>query len=157
MDPQMAESFRRIPYGIYVLTAKQGTEPRATIVSWVSQVSYDPPLLMVALRHNRQAVSAIRQGGFFSLSLLKIGQKAVVTQLKNPASARAFLESPEATGKQNAPFLKEALVSWDCRLFSVVEAGDHILFIGQVQAVSASSSGAALTTGDYGKTYIGQS
>lgn len=68
MDRQMAEAFRWIPYGIYVLTTRRGADSRAMIVSWVSQVSYSPPLLMVALRQNRPALPAIQESGAFSLS-----------------------------------------------------------------------------------------
>lgn len=43
MDPKMAEAFRFVPYGIYVLTTLREGKLRAMIVSWVSQVSYHPP------------------------------------------------------------------------------------------------------------------
>jgi flavin reductase (DIM6/NTAB) family NADH-FMN oxidoreductase RutF len=82
MDQQMAEAFRWIPYGIYVLTTQRGAESRAMIISWVSQVSYSPPLLMVALHQNRPALPVIRETGAFSLSLLSRDQKALVDRLK---------------------------------------------------------------------------
>ena len=86
MDPQMAEAFRWIPYGIYVLATRRGAESRAMIVSWVSQVSYSPPLLMVALRQNRPALPAIQESGAFSLSLLSRDQKPLVEDFKQPTS-----------------------------------------------------------------------
>ncbi|RPJ34179.1 MAG: flavin reductase, partial [Deltaproteobacteria bacterium] len=48
MDPSIPQAFLQIPYGIYVLATSQTTGPRAMVVSWVSQVSFSPPLLMTA-------------------------------------------------------------------------------------------------------------
>lgn len=156
MDSQMAEAFHLIPYGIYVLTTRGNSQPVGMIVSWVSQVSYSPPLLMVALRRNRPAIPAIQQKGVFSLSLMKKGQGALISRFKEPDFQPGFSELLASTGPDMPPFLKGALASWRCRLFSTVEAGDHILFIGEVQSVSADPGGQPLTTGDYGKNYIGQ-
>lgn len=157
MDPQMAKAFRLIPYGIYVLTARNGGQPCTTIVSWVSQVSYSPPLLMVALRRNRHALPILEESGVFALSLLRVEQKPMVVFLKNPISRRQFSELFVESGENGVPFLKEALASWECRVFTTMEAGDHILLVGEVRSASASREGKPLTTADYGKTYIGES
>lgn len=155
MDSPMAGAFHLIPYGIYVLTTREKSQPQGMIVSWVSQVSYSPPLLMVALRRNRPAISAIQQKGVFSLSLMKRGQGALISRFKKPDFQFGFSELFAETGPDMPPFLKGALASWGCRLFSTFEAGDHILFIGEVQGVSVDPGGQPLTTGDYGKNYIG--
>jgi flavin reductase (DIM6/NTAB) family NADH-FMN oxidoreductase RutF len=156
LETRMIEAFRLIPYGIYVLTTKRGTDLYAMIVSWVSQVSYSPPLLVVALRRNRRALPAIQESGFFSLSLLEREQKALVPQFKEsppePAFSIFFMES----GKKTAPSFKGCLASWECRLISTVEAVDHILCIGEVRSASVKGEGDPLTTLNYGKTYIGQ-
>ncbi len=151
----MVETLRSIPYGIYVLTARRGAEVEAVVVSWVSQVSYSPPLLMVALRRNRKALPVIRESRRFSLSLLKKEQRNLVTRLKLrpgepfPSDIFGGLDSGEC------PLVKDCLASWQCRLISLVEPGDHVLCIGEVQSASG-NEGTALTTMDYGKTYIGE-
>ena len=156
MDPQMTEAFRWIPYGLYVLTTHCRAESRAMIVSWVSQVSYSPPLLMVALRQNRPALPAIRESGQFSLSLLSLDQKALVHRFKEPASqgqtSGLFLQA----GQKGPPSIKGACASWECRLFSQREAGDHILIIGEVLSTLVYPERKPLTTAEYGGTYIGQ-
>jgi flavin reductase (DIM6/NTAB) family NADH-FMN oxidoreductase RutF len=156
MDPQMAEAFRRILYGIYVLTTQQGTESRAMIVSWVSQVSFSPPLLMVALRQNRPALPVIRESGLFCLSLLSRDQIARVARFKELTSqgqtSGLFLQARQ----KGPPSIKGACASWECRLFSQREAGDHILIIGEVISTLVNPQGEPLTTIDYGGTYIGQ-
>jgi len=157
MDPQMAEAFRRIPYGIYVLTTQPGAESSAMIVSWVSQVSYSPPLLMVALRRNRPALPAILESDTFSLSLLSRDQKPFVDYLKKPTFQHQLSGLFGQTNQKGAPIIKEAIAIWECRLFSRMEAGDHILLIGEVRSTMVNPEGKPLTTAEYGKTYIGQS
>ena len=156
MDPQMAEAFRWIPYGIYVLTTRRGTESRAMIVSWVSQVSYSPPLLMVALRQNRPALPAIQERGAFSLSLLSRDQKSLVEGFKEPTSPIQFSDLFRQASQKGPPILKGACVSWECRLFFRREVGDHVLIIGEVLSTMVNPEGEPLTTAEFGKTYIGQ-
>jgi len=156
MDPQMAEAFRWIPYGIYVLATRQGAESRAMIVSWVSQVSYSPPLLMVALRQNRPALPAIRESGAFSLSLLSRDQKRLVDRLKEPTSQNQPSDLFRQASQKGPPRIKGACASWECRLFSQRETGDHTLIIGEVISTMVNLEREPLTTAEYGKTYIGQ-
>jgi flavin reductase (DIM6/NTAB) family NADH-FMN oxidoreductase RutF len=127
------------------------------IVSWVSQISYSPPLLMAALHRRRYVLTALRECGFFSLSLLRVEQKPLVALFKNPISQPKFSELFVETGQKSAPFLKAALASWECRVFSTMEPGDHVLCVGEVRSASAMRDGKPLTTVDYGKTYLGQS
>lgn len=156
MDPQMAEAFRSIPYGIYVLTTRRGTESRGMIVSWVSQISYSPPLLMVALHQNRPALPAIQESRVFSLSLLSRDQKPLVDSLKQPSSPIQSLDLFRQVSQKAPPSIKGACVSWECRLFSQREVGDHVLIIGEVLSTMVNPEGEPLTTAEYGKTYIGQ-
>ncbi len=156
MDAGLSGAFRAIPYGIYLLTARQGAILHAVIVSWVSQVSFSPPRLMVALRHNRRAIPAIRETRSFSLSLLSREQKALVTRFKGPSLQDPSAELWEPGDSSGAPILRGCLAGWRCRLFSVVEAGDHFLFLGEVESVFGSHEGFPLTTLNLGKTYIGE-
>ncbi len=156
LDSRMAESFRSIPYGVYLLTARKGPDLFSVIVSWVSQISFSPPRLMVALRYNRRVIPAIKESGFFSLSLLSTAQKDLVVGFKglHPPAGRGDLW--EEADSFQAPILKGCSAGWKCRLFSVVEAGDHFLFLGEVESVSGRKEGSPLSTMELGKTYIGQ-
>ncbi len=155
MDPRMSEAFRAIPYGVYVLTTGRGDGVSAMIVSWVSQVSYEPPLLLAALRHTRRALPEIRKNGFFSLSLLRAGQVSLVSSLKRNPAAQALPLVDSVEG--GAPFIEGALACFACRVFSIFETGDHVSVNGEVLCTLKSPGENALTTPEYGKTYIGQS
>ena len=156
MNPEINQAFCRIPYGIYVLATKRADQTWAMIVSWVSQVSYSPPLLMVALRHNRPAITVIKERGLFSLGLLRRGQKQFVSLCKNPI-AQPMVQEFFIDDQEGVPYCRDALASWTCKVWSYFPAGDHVLFIGEVRLALSDQEGEPLTTAEYGKTYIGQS
>jgi flavin reductase (DIM6/NTAB) family NADH-FMN oxidoreductase RutF len=53
MQDQWIKAFAKMTYGIYVLTSGADEAINGMIASWVSQVSYEPPLVMVAVHPKR--------------------------------------------------------------------------------------------------------
>jgi flavin reductase (DIM6/NTAB) family NADH-FMN oxidoreductase RutF len=157
MESSVLEGFLQIPYGIYVLTTSADSGPQTMVVSWVSQVSFSPPLLIAALRKNRPAVPAIREQRIFSLNLLKEIQMGWVDRFKNarpPEEMKEFFE-PLSLGAQKFHRLKDGLAFFACRLVSQIDPGDHVLFVAEALAASA-ARGRPLITSDCGKSYIGR-
>jgi len=70
MDERWLHALRNMTYGIYVLTTAHEEKINGMIASWVSQVSYDPPLIMVAVHPNRYSNGMIRESGAFVLHIL---------------------------------------------------------------------------------------
>jgi flavin reductase (DIM6/NTAB) family NADH-FMN oxidoreductase RutF len=46
----MHEILRQLPYGLYVVGVRGNGDLNAMTASWVTQCSFEPPLLMVAVR-----------------------------------------------------------------------------------------------------------
>ena len=65
MKEGFLKAIGKMVYGIYVLTASYKDEINAMIASWVSQVSYDPLLIMAAVHPNRYSNFLIEKSGFF--------------------------------------------------------------------------------------------
>ena len=62
---------RMIPYGLYVLmTENNEGKVAASTVNWVTQTSFDPPLLAVAIKKDSQTYALVREKGLFSLNML---------------------------------------------------------------------------------------
>ncbi len=158
MEPSTLDAFLQIPYGIYVLATAEVTGPRAMVASWVSQASYSPPLLMVALRRNRPAIPAILEQNIFSLNLLKEAQVAWVDRFKGPFPSQDLREyfGQILLGGQKFYRLKEGLAFWACRVVAKIDPGDHLLLVVETLAASA-EKGRPLITSDCGKTYVGRS
>lgn len=128
-------ALRMIPYGLYVLAAetKDGKVAAAT-VNWVTQTSFEPPLVAVGVKVDSAAHTVIKESGAFSLNVLGKDQQS---------TAFAFFKSVERdgdtiggerfrVGKTGSPILISAPAFVECTLVGTVEEGDHSLFVGKV-------------------------
>ena len=82
MDERWVNTFGAMTYGIYVLTTFHEQKINGMIASWVSQVSYDPPVVMVAVHPNRYSHQLIRESGCFALHILSRNQRDLLSRFK---------------------------------------------------------------------------
>ena len=151
------ETLEKVTYGLYVLTTKKGEEINGMIASWVSQVSYNPPLVMVGVRKNRYTHKMIEETGVFALHILAKEDINLVSRFKGPDPKEKFKGLKWKTKTTGAPILEQPLAYMDCKLSDSVNTGDHTLFIGQIIEAGTLKQGVPVTSLDYGKVYLGQS
>ncbi|KAL4448068.1 hypothetical protein ABPG75_005287 [Micractinium tetrahymenae] len=128
----------RVLGSLCVLTAKDGDAQGAMLASWVSQASFDPPGITVAVKRDRAVESMLPVGAGFVLNVLAEGKDRPVMKrlLKpfKPAEDRfggmEVLRS-EATG---AVILPEAASYLECTVSQRMEAGDHYLVYATVDS-----------------------
>ena len=153
-------ALRMIPYGIYVLTAESGNEVAAATVNFVTQTSFNPPLIAVAVKADSGAYAVIGKAGAFALNVLGKGQQALAFTFFKPAErvGNSISGEPFSQGKSGSPILSNAAAFVDCTLIDSVERGDHSVFVGEVidAGVFREASGRAdaetLTLADLGPT-----
>lgn len=151
-----ARAMAHLSYGIYVLTCAKGGEKHGMIASWVSQVSHDPPLIMVAVRTNRRIHPILQEAGAFALHVLDKLDKKLIGRFKLPTSEERFQGLDCTAAETGSPIIKGALAWLDCTLVDSITPGDHTLFIGEALAADC-SEGTPMTSIDYGKVYLGDS
>ena len=146
------ETLRQVPYGLYIVgvRGKVNGGMSAIAASWVTQCSFDPPLLMVAIRKPSRTYDLIKNGKAFSLNLLDKSEKRIVRKLEKP-----FRSVGEKLGKvkhleeeTGAPILQEAFAYAECEVRQIYEPGDHALVIGEVVHADVRSRGKSLTCAD---------
>src|SRR5438477_5388809 len=88
-DRTTHEALRQIPYGLYVLGVRGNGDGdmNALAVSWVTQCSFDPPLIMVAVRKPSRSYDLVKRGKVFSLNLLDKKERRIVRALERRYSA----------------------------------------------------------------------
>ena len=71
-------ALRMIPYGLYVLTAegKNGAVAAAAI-NWVTQASFNPPLVALGVKADSGAHAIVKETGQFALNVLGKGQQGL--------------------------------------------------------------------------------
>ena len=128
-------ALRMIPYGIYVLTARaaDGSVAAAT-VNWVTQTSFKPPLIAVAVKADSGAHAIVKLSRAFALNVLGKGQQKLAFAFFKPATLEGDRLSGEAfrAGTTGAPVLENAVAFVECRVVSAVEGGDHTVFVAEV-------------------------
>ncbi len=128
------KAFETIQNGIYVITTKDEETLNGMTAAWVSRVSFEPPLLMVAIGHGRYTHSLINNSGIFAVNVLAEGQVDLGKHFgfKTGRKTDKLKEVKYIQGETGAPILEGVAAYMDCRLRSTCEAGDHTLFVGEV-------------------------
>jgi len=124
------------------------------VASWVSQVSYSPPLVLSAVRHNRAMNSIIPAAGLFGLNILQDHQMDLLPNIKSspPQESPDWMDGRTSSG---IPLLKDALAYLELKLEESHTPGDHTLFIGKILDGRVLQYGDPLTTLDYPGVYLG--
>lgn len=127
----------RIVGSLCIVTAQQGEVSSAMLASWVSQATFNPPGLTVAVAKERAIEALIYPGTRFVLNILAEGQHLGLMKhfLKPFGPGESRFEGVEAEPASNgAPILKEALAYLECSVQSRLECGDHWVVYAQVDA-----------------------
>jgi flavin reductase (DIM6/NTAB) family NADH-FMN oxidoreductase RutF len=136
MDPNAKKTtLRMIPYGLYVLTAAHGDgRVAAATVNWVTQASFEPPLVAVGVKADSHAHALIKDTKAFALNVLGKGQQPLAFTFFKPAERQGQTISgePFRAGKTGAPILTGTPAFLECTLEATVERGDHSVFVGRV-------------------------
>jgi flavin reductase (DIM6/NTAB) family NADH-FMN oxidoreductase RutF len=146
-----------IPYGLFVLTTKEGDEIAAGTVNWVMQTSFKPPLIAMGVKQDSHLYSAMKKTGTFALSFLESGQKDIAFAFFKPTKLEdGKLNGQEVeTGQTGAPILAAA-PSWvEGRVVGEVAAGDHATFVGEVTHAGQKRETKLLTLDEVGVKYGG--
>jgi len=104
-------TLRMIPYGLYVLTAaNKGGQVAAATVNWVTQASFEPPLVVVGVKADSHAHALIKETKSFALNVLGKGQQALAFTFFKPAELKGDRISgePFRSGATGAPILTNA-------------------------------------------------
>lgn len=136
MDENLRKTaLRMIPYGLYVLTGRDGKgQIAAATVNWVTQASFKPPLIAVAVKVDSTIYKVIKSSGHFALNILGKGQQQIASAFFKPTRQEGNLLNgePFQPGITGAPVLEKVPAYVECKLIAGVEKGDHSLFVGEV-------------------------
>ncbi len=137
MDSEAKKTaLRMIPYGIYVLSAQSadGARVAAATVNWVTQTSFNPPLVAVGVKADSGAYHLLKETKAFALNILGTGQGKLAFGFFKPAekSGNTISGEPFRTGKTGAPILDNAPAVVECNVVEIVARGDHHIVVGEV-------------------------
>lgn len=133
-NDKWSDALGRLPSGLFILTAGEGTQETGMLASWVQQCSFDPPSVSVAIKPDRAIYESLVGGASFVLNLLAEGDKKFLSHFGKgfapgePAFASLNVERLHGGGI----VLVDALGHLQCRVVARYPAGDHDLVVGTI-------------------------
>jgi flavin reductase (DIM6/NTAB) family NADH-FMN oxidoreductase RutF/flavodoxin len=135
LDSELDKAIGRISGGLYIITAKKGEITGAMLASWVTQASFNPPGLTVAVAKDRAIESLMQVGDSFVLNILEEGNYQALMKhfLKRfPPGSDRFAGINTQTAENSSPILAESLAYLECSVVSRLECSDHWVVYSQV-------------------------
>lgn len=118
--------------GVTVVTTRDGAgAPIGLTANSFSAVSLDPPLILFCLAKSSSNLARFRAAEHFAINVLHIGQQPTSGVFARSTEDR-FQDVAWESWDTGAPILSGSLASFECATHEVVEAGDHLVFIGRV-------------------------
>jgi flavin reductase (DIM6/NTAB) family NADH-FMN oxidoreductase RutF len=156
MEKTWLETCNYLTSGIYLLTSRHNDEMNGMIASWVSQVSYDHPLIMVAIHQNRSSHRLISRSGRFAVHILGARQGEFLSRFKGPDPQAKFKDVEWTSGLTGCPILRECLGYLECLTTESYKPGNHTLFVGKVIDAKILSPGEPMISRDLDHVYLGR-
>ncbi|KEF41682.1 MAG: DeoR faimly transcriptional regulator [Cyanobium sp. CACIAM 14] len=148
LDGDLDKALGRLSGGLYIVTARQsdadGCRSGAMVASWVSQASFEPPGLTVAVAKDRAIEALMQVNDRFVLNILREDNHQPLLRhflRRFPPGADRFagvntLEGVAAGG----PVLGDALAYLGCRVAQRMEAPDHWIIYAVVEEGNVSDT-----------------
>lgn len=129
-----------IPYNFaFVLSCDKNAKPSGMIVAWHMKVSYEPPLMAVAIFNTQNTKKLIEQSKEFVLAVpnKKLLKAISIFGENHGDKIDKFKISKVKTRKAKfvkTPLLSDATLNYECKVIKKIKTGDHTIFIGKVLA-----------------------
>jgi flavin reductase (DIM6/NTAB) family NADH-FMN oxidoreductase RutF len=148
LDGELDKALGRLSGGLYVVTARQGegesVRSGAMVASWVSQASFDPPGITIAVAKDRAIESLLQVGDRFVLNILRDDNHQPLLRhfLKRfPPGADRFAGVNVLDGvASGGPVLGDALAFLGCRVTQRMEVPDHWIVYAEVEQGNVSDA-----------------
>jgi len=138
--PLTLKDFRRLcaewATGVAVVTciAPNG-EPHGLTVNSFTSVSATPPLVLVCIDHASSVLPIFRTATQFAVNILTAEQQELSTRFAQLPEGR-FEGVAWHPGKSGAPLINDVLATLECETRTVIDQGDHAIFVGEAERAS---------------------
>lgn len=154
-----------VPYALYVMGVRRkevrdvSRDMNAFLVSWVTQVSFKPPMIAVGVKRDAFSNAMVKEAGVFSLNFLGEGQKefAIPFMRDMVVTPTEMSGIPYFTGKHTGcPVFPQTAAHVECVVEHVYDGeNDHSVVIGRVVDAEHRREAKPLTHAETGWHYAG--
>lgn len=151
------QALRTFTYGLYAVSCTEGEAVNIFTANWLSQVSFEPPLLVVSVENASKSLPMILASRVFTVNTLRAGQRELVGKL-----GKSAIQHPDKLsgivydiGANGCPILHDALAWVACEVRGTLEAGDSTLVLAEIVDAGVLAEGSALTMAEAGFRHAG--
>ncbi len=128
------------PVPAVMVSSKYGDVENILTISWVGTICTNPPMVSISIRPERFSYELIKNSGEFIINIpnRKLAYAADFCGVKSGRDVDKFefLKLTKEKGAMvEAPLIKEAPLSIECRVRDILELGSHHMFISEVLSV----------------------
>lgn len=158
MDPEAKKKvLRAFTYGLYVVGCRHDNDVNAFTANWLTQVSFDPPLIAVSVQKDGHSIDLIRASGVFTVAVLPSGSRELAGLLGKPWKRvpDKIFQVEHFYADNGCPVPAVALGYIECKVLSETDAGDSVVFIAEVVDAHWLRDGQPLTMAETGFRHAG--
>jgi flavin reductase (DIM6/NTAB) family NADH-FMN oxidoreductase RutF len=123
--------------GVTVVTTHDGAgRCYGLTANAVCSVSLDPPLVLVCVDKRAESHPAFGLSQAFVVNILADEQEEMSRHFAVSGGDK-FVDLPCRNGGTGAPILEGALAHVECRVVATHDAGDHTIYIGEVESADS--------------------
>ena len=158
MDPKVKKQvLRTFTYGLYALSSANEGEINICTVNWLTQASFDPPLLAVSIENDSKTLPMVLRSRKFTVNVFRSGERELAGKL-----GKSAMQHPDKLegvsfdiGANGCPILHEALAWIACEVRHTMEAGDSTVVVAEVVDTGMLAEGQPLTMAEAGFRHAG--
>jgi len=130
---QFRGALGRFATGVTVVTTRTDAgKSEGVTVSSFNALSLDPPLVVWSLQRRSPSLQSFIESGKFAVNVLAAEQVGLSRHFATPSPDK-FAEVAHHCVAGRCPLIDGCIATFECRTDRWIEAGDHVLFIGEVE------------------------
>jgi len=131
-ESQFKDVMSRFPSGITVITTNLDNKLFGFTASSFTSVSLKPLLILFCLHKNAFSINSFNKSNKFGISILAENQIDISKHFARPNNDKFAEIAYELGSKTACPLISGAVCHIECRKYASYNAGDHIIFVGEV-------------------------
>lgn len=133
---------RKFATGVTVLSVRDGETIHGMTANAFASVSLSPTLVLICIEQGNTTHAFVSRAGNFAMNILSVEQEVLAKRFAKQLGAPAdpFADIAFHSAATGAPIFDDCIAYVDCRVVAAHDAGDHTIFVGQVEAAGFGSA-----------------
>lgn len=133
---QFRSALSQFATGVVIITTRHAGQSIGLTVNSFNSVSLDPPLVLFSLDRRAKSLPAFLEAETFAVNVLGRHQQHLANQFARSLPDKWQSIDYRASHLSAVPLIDDAIAHLEGRRYAYHEAGDHIIYIGQVEDVN---------------------